>query len=636
MHTTLDAMRDPLRQPKRQPPVLTSQLTGSIGDQRGDDISVSKGVRTAFGQPISTSPLHDGLCPPSDDASKRSQGCNETHVAALQIHDVDAVTMNDVVGPEEAARRPHLQAPLLNSHPLAGGRMRAEDWSYVGEGGKHALFAHHPNAAVPKDREGLLLRIDKKYLALSASQAEASKQATQEDAAEDPIPYMREMVARRLAPYADLPDKVSLGWDFVRDLRNQAMSGGLIPQRRRRDWLASGDTSPRRASPAVGLLLRDYRFAASESPDGDQKCFCLEIKPKAGYRAFSALVDPGRRDKYKYSKYRLLQKACSAGAIARGWMTVSGQTDQSLYEPLDLFSGDRTRIRRSFSRLMEQPQNNLKIWLGERLLLGLPQAQDAASSLAGLVDLVPVSTSVQATEKEISSALVELATAVVTQEEEFLNKLLQLQKLDILDEDGAIIIYERLVSLCGGSHDTAQRLLDSMPQTAGPGNQPHALLAASPIRAPRESTNLCSLCDVIEGFSKTLAASLPTLPDELQMQAARQQALQIVDSLSIEECQFLLQNWLLSVAMCDISFFVTFQPTTSEDSVDPAGDGPLIEFGRYRFRYCRPQSQQAPGVIALCSDHSTGAHDAVFCYELKIIDYEKKTSTKLRARALNR
>ena len=50
------------------------------------------------------------------------------------------------------------------------------------------------------------------------------------------------------------------------------------------------------------------------------------------------------------------------------------------------------------------------------------------------------------------------------------------------------------------------------------------------------------------------------------MDSSHELCVQLVDQLSQEGCIYLLQNWLLSLAMCDVSFFVTFQCLSYDQS----------------------------------------------------------------------
>ena len=100
-------------------------------------------------------------------------------------------------------------------------------------------------------------------------------------------------------------------------------------------------------------LLRDAR----RLPDREALAplISLEIKPKWGApspgRCPSIPADqrPIKQSASRYQLHQLLK--LERGAIAA----------RSGYDPRDLFSGDRARVRRALEALAEQPQNNLRV-----------------------------------------------------------------------------------------------------------------------------------------------------------------------------------------------------------------------------------------------------------------------------------
>ena len=522
--------------------------------------------------------------------------------------------------------------------------MNAKDWTYAGEGGKHVLFAYRPKQKPETKYDGRLLRLTKKDLALSSAFDDdeidialppvpaAVPAAVAPNSPQDKLHYMREIVAPMLGTYLDLPQAVTLEWVFVKKLRHQTLAKyhNRIPPRRQDGWtLLEGTGAP--ALPHVAaLLLFDYKASQSigqELHQTTRQFLSVEIKPKAGYLAISPLVDASRRTKYLFSRYSIIQQLYRKGHVIKPWMTGSLVPELSHYDPLDLFSGETARIRQAVQNLVACPQNNLKAWLGDNAVIGLPQDNPSLewTHLARNWWSEGVSNnSIRAT--EVEAFFTNMITSML-EAETVLSDLLQLAKLDILDADGVILLYHRFVKLCGGSQDDAERILDetvNFRASEGP-NDMHRLLINSPLSAPHDCTRLNELCKEIESFQLRLSDASPSLPAEEDMECARVATLQHLESLSIDECRFLLQNYLLSLAMCDVSLFLTFLPCSGTDQV-----AHLLT----NERVCTSISRQQRGKAGkfVYGDGSTGIPKGAYLYEIKLIDCDGKPAKKLTSR----
>jgi hypothetical protein len=151
-----------------------------------------------------------------------------------------------------------------------------------------------------------MLRIRKKDLALSLS-SDCGETSLHLNAHNDPSHYIRHVVSPSLAPYVDIPIVVELDWKFLQQIRNQALAQGQIPRARQDDWTLPSTDKKNHATRPVGLLIANYRNlsipASMTYNHCSDKCISVEIKPKAGYRAFSPLVEPLHRVKYLQSRF---------------------------------------------------------------------------------------------------------------------------------------------------------------------------------------------------------------------------------------------------------------------------------------------------------------------------------------------
>jgi Inositol-pentakisphosphate 2-kinase len=581
-------------------------------------------------------------------------------------------------------------------------------WTYVSEGGRHAVFAYHGlqqshvqeqhavNVETETDwRSGRLLRVDKCFLARAPFESATAVAATKEqdgnrktdfdadDATCSVAPLVVqdcthsdtycEMMYSLLAPYVDPPEKAILSWTFLVGLRQRALDSGRIPIRRVGDWkIAEGasSSSTHRAEPTpFGYLLPDYRLFVRGSPPLPNKVpptlsqslpfakcpisvLTWELKPKAGYTAISPLVVPGRRSKFLQSRFTLLQKVYAEGQVTKGWMakdnvpTVDSTTTAgtaafqvSCYDPLDLFSGNLLRIQSALQQLVACPHNNLKVWTsgdGETRLLGTPSLsmEGNMNGTSLWAFLGGVQHPVDNKREEASTLMVEIV-AQVLYEEDFLPNLLAVQKLDVIDADGAIEVYRRLVALCDGDYNQADRLVDDvavapMENHSDQRNEASTLLHGSPLVRPKQAPNLDALLLEISIFRDQLQSTLPPLPHQSVLAESRSRALDIVGRLSREECCYLLQTWLISLTVSDLSFFVTLRSVEAIEDRGAWNAASAMEDGN-RCRVLSRQQHSVPGRVAFrhCKTRETlGCLD----YEIKAIDLDRKPARKLRSR----
>eukprot|EP00955_Chlamydomonas_euryale_P079690 363330-Chlamydomonas_euryale.AAC.7 len=126
---------------------------------------------------------------------------------------------------------------------------------------------------------------------------------------------------------------------------------------------------------------------------------CLEVKLKWGFLPFSPLLDdgPGGRLKRTVPRFLLHQllkrEKRRAKAAAAGTPDTAADGDPSdptdirglsLYNPVDLMSGDVERMRGALENLMDMPSNNLRLFLDGRLVIGgRPDAESKSDAYSG-------------------------------------------------------------------------------------------------------------------------------------------------------------------------------------------------------------------------------------------------------------
>ena len=337
--------------------------------------------------------------------------------------------------------------------------------------------------------------------------------------------------------------------------------------------------------------------------------------------AFSPLVHPLHRSKYQRSRFVLLQQLYQLGQVKKGWVNPSKRIQLSEYDPLDLFSNDEERMRKAVSKLFACPQNNLRIWYNDSPLVSQSLSElDFESLYNEIVQsdfdyLNPWKPTRLFVESFVSNILISILC-----KESLLQKLLQFQELDILDADGATLVWERLVHLCGGSESQAETVLGTFEISDASTGSQESPLQSSPFKLDCDATNLASLCKEFAQFRCFLEGNLQGSASHRRLDEEHNRAKKKVNSLMLEECKYLLLNWLLSLAMCDVSLFITLRGMRStiekpEDISNP-----------------RVQTQRSEGAHTELGNvsYSTGAQTVSFAYDVKLIDCDRKPASKLR------
>lgn len=488
-----------------------------------------------------------------------------------------------------------------------------EEWTYIAEGGKHALFATNRF-------QGKLLRIVKKDLCYASFYVSHSKDPIDLQSGPCPLQYLKMCVSPGLSPYVDTPEIVALDWAFLERLRDLTLAMGIVPAARIKDWVPSkrNPSTSKRGNP-TGMLVIDYRKIPLEVI---QPCLfsgrrlLFELKPKAGFLALSPLVHPGHRVKLLSSRFSLLQLLHQQGYIEKGWAKAGDGIKRSYYDPIDLFSQDSSRMKRAILSLIASPQNNLKIWYDSQVVTkDATILTDDMAKILNEMELSPPQQSLNEQEVQyMFASFVSDILVTILRHETALEKLLSLQQLDFLDVDGAILIAEHLVELCHQCKTDAENHVSATPYRSSSDNF-HSLLSNSPFGIPLigDESTVVKLCQVTEDFRNTITVAAPTLPTLDVLDNFYSQAKALVEGLSMDESSYLLSNWLLSLAMCDVSLLIRLDQCTSLASFAPPTESEI-------------EGKNGQGVIKYISP---GGETQRFAFMVRIIDCDPKPPSKL-------
>eukprot|EP01032_Pedospumella_encystans_P019498 gene19498-22166_t len=279
----------------------------------------------------------------------------------------------------------------------------------------------------------------------------------------------------------------------------------------------------------------------------------IELKVKCGLKTTTPFVVGTSADiKLKMSRYRLMQLYKQAKVSRKNaWGNFVGVND---YDPLDIFSGQPARIRKALCTLLMNPQNNFRLSLNSSHIYGWEKqdVQTLSNSLQessfgeGAVrvsqggDLLRTPLDVLGQRGYIFDAL-----AALLSEEPALSRLYDMQELDVLDSEGATVVYARLVELVG-SEERAMELFEQV------------MLSSTNLEETVQPGAVGELASILQALY-ALRVTSHTSEDEQRVRLT--QAQEVVGQATSEQCLHLMKMWMLALIAKDASVMVTVRRT---------------------------------------------------------------------------
>ncbi|XP_027354629.1 inositol-pentakisphosphate 2-kinase-like isoform X2 [Abrus precatorius] len=179
------------------------------------------------------------------------------------------------------------------------------------------------------------------------------------------------------------------------------------------------------------LLMSDHSLFTHGNP-GSIPCISVEIKPKCGFLPLSRFISEGTAIKRRITRFQMHQ----ALKLHQGEISLLSE-----YNPLDLFAGSKERIRKAIKDLFTTPQNNFRVFMNGSLIFGSlgGGAEDTNFCIAKAFEDALKSV-FQADDGLCTENLLTLVAEAV-QKSGVLDRLLEVQKLDNVDIEGAIHAY---------------------------------------------------------------------------------------------------------------------------------------------------------------------------------------------------
>ncbi|PQQ16108.1 inositol-pentakisphosphate 2-kinase-like [Prunus yedoensis var. nudiflora] len=184
------------------------------------------------------------------------------------------------------------------------------------------------------------------------------------------------------------------------------------------------------------LLMSDHSLFPRGTHEVEP-CISVEIKPKCGFLPSSKFIDEGNAIKRSITRFRMHQ----ALKLHQGEVS-----EYSEYNPLDLFSGSKDRIHKAIRDLFSTPQNNFRVFLnGSQIFGGLGGGADSTDFVTRGKFEDALKCVIQGGDGLRTMSFL-LLVAETVHKSGVLDQLLEVQKLDNLDIDGAIHAYYDIIS----------------------------------------------------------------------------------------------------------------------------------------------------------------------------------------------
>ncbi|CAH8390761.1 unnamed protein product [Eruca vesicaria subsp. sativa] len=318
----------------------------------------------------------------------------------------------------------------------------ASDWIYRGEGGANLVLAYAGSSPL---FVGKVIRIQKapktdKSNGVVASVLTTDEQLLWKESKElisSPNKevveqrYVKDVIIPLLGPkHIDAGVRVSVSKEFLESVDKKVT-------KQRPPWrvnAANVDTSHDSA-----LILNDHSLFSQgvSGGGGGGDCLSVEIKPKCGFLPTSRFISEENKLKRGVSRFKMHQLLK---------LEQNEISEVSEYDPLDLFSGSKDRVSEAIKALYSIPQNNFRVFLNGSLVLGgsgestgrtSPETAHAfEEALKGFI---------QSDDGVRTKCFLQLVSDTVY-DSGVLDKLLEVQKLDKLDIEGAIHCYYNIIN----------------------------------------------------------------------------------------------------------------------------------------------------------------------------------------------
>ncbi|KAF5455887.1 hypothetical protein F2P56_025417 [Juglans regia] len=183
------------------------------------------------------------------------------------------------------------------------------------------------------------------------------------------------------------------------------------------------------------LLLTDHSLFPGGTLNS-RSCVSVEIKPKCGFLPFSRFISDRNAIKRSITRFRMHQ----ALKLHQGEIS-----ELSEYDPIDLFSKCKDRIDKAIISLFNTPQNNFRVFLNGSLIFGaLGAGANSTSFVISEAFEDALKSVIWADNNTRTMNFLQLVSETVYKSG-VLDQLLEIQKLDNFDIEGAVHAYYDII-----------------------------------------------------------------------------------------------------------------------------------------------------------------------------------------------
>ncbi|KAK6938851.1 Heavy metal-associated domain, HMA [Dillenia turbinata] len=316
----------------------------------------------------------------------------------------------------------------------------AEDWVYRGEGAVNLVLAYSGYAP---PFLGKVLRIQKASRS-SVEHVDGPSMLTTHERllwrdAKDPVSSPNREIAKQL--YVEHVMGPLLGAKFI--------DAG--------EFLELVEKNVHYQRPAWRIDASKVNTLCDSMLNGEP-CISVEIKPKCGFLPSSTFIPEANCIKCSATRFRMHQ------VLKLQRQEVSQISE---YNPLDLFSGSMDRIQKAIKALFTTPQNNFWVFLNGSLIFGSLGGVSDGTSFVDQNSFEDAIKTLFHSEKGLRTTDFLKLVSEAMYKSKVLDRLLEVQKLDDYDIEGAIHAYYSIVSepcvICKNlNEDTLSTRYDSL------------------------------------------------------------------------------------------------------------------------------------------------------------------------------